>query len=82
MDCERPTPGWLFVHPDHIGQGIGRALWTAVRKKAAARGIASFVIEAAPNAAALCLSLGAQKIGEKKSAVIPGRFFPILRIMV
>ncbi|WP_254213226.1 GNAT family N-acetyltransferase [Burkholderia multivorans] len=82
MDCERPTPGWLFVLPDHIGQGIGRALWTAVRKEAVARGIASFVIEATPNAAALYLSLGAQKIGEKKSAVIPGRFFPILPIMV
>nr|WP_265183673.1 hypothetical protein [Burkholderia multivorans] len=40
------------------------------------------MIEADPNAAALYLSLGAQKIGEKESAVIPGRFFPILRIKV
>ncbi|WP_338329083.1 GNAT family N-acetyltransferase [Burkholderia multivorans] len=58
IDCERPTPGWLFAHPDHIGQGIGRALWTAVPTQAAARGIASFVIEADPNAPALYLSLG------------------------
>ncbi|WP_254209614.1 GNAT family N-acetyltransferase [Burkholderia multivorans] len=49
----------MFAHPDHIGQGIGRALWTAVPTQAAARGIASFVIEADPNAAALYLSLGA-----------------------
>ncbi|WP_254214889.1 GNAT family N-acetyltransferase [Burkholderia multivorans] len=53
MDCERPTPGWLFVHPDHIGQGIGLALWTAVRKEAAARGIASFAIEADPKKTAV-----------------------------
>ncbi|WP_339326240.1 GNAT family N-acetyltransferase, partial [Burkholderia multivorans] len=53
MDCERPTPGWLFLHPGHIGQGIGRALWTAVRKEAAARGIASFAIEAAPKKTAV-----------------------------
>ncbi|MDR9247293.1 hypothetical protein FEP17_05672 [Burkholderia multivorans] len=48
MNCDRPTPGWLFVDPDHMGQGIGRALWAAVRQEAAARGIASFVIEADP----------------------------------
>ncbi|WP_330996515.1 GNAT family N-acetyltransferase [Burkholderia multivorans] len=53
MDCERPTPGWLFVLPDHIGQGIGRALWTAVRKEAVARGIASFPIEADPKKTAV-----------------------------
>lgn len=82
MDCDRATPGWLFVHPDHMGQGIGHALWAAVRKEAAARGISSFVIEADPNAAAFYLSLGAEKIGEKESAVIPGRYFPIVRIMV
>ncbi|KVP24809.1 GCN5 family acetyltransferase [Burkholderia multivorans] len=82
MNCDRPTPGRLFVDPDHMGQGIGRALWAAVRQEAAARGIASFVIEADPHAAAFYLSLGAQRIGEKESAVIPGRFFPILRIMV
>lgn len=39
MDCDRPTPGWLFVDPDHMGQGIGRALWAAVRQEAAARGL-------------------------------------------
>ncbi|OXI28342.1 GNAT family N-acetyltransferase [Burkholderia sp. AU16741] len=82
VDSDRPTPGWLFVHPDHMGRGIARALWEAVRTEAAARGIKSFVIEADPNAAPFYLTLGAEKVGEKESSVVPGRFFPILRITV
>ncbi|KFG92877.1 GCN5 family acetyltransferase [Burkholderia paludis] len=81
-DSDLPTPGWLFVHPDYMGRGIARALWSAVRQEAAVRGIGSFVIEADPNAAPFYLSLGAVKIGEKESSVIPGRFFPILKITV
>ncbi|WP_175747846.1 GNAT family N-acetyltransferase [Burkholderia ambifaria] len=82
MDSDEPTRGWLFVHPDHMGQGVARALWSELRKEAAARGIRSFVIEADPNAVPFYLSLGAEKIGEKESTVIPGRFFPILRVPV
>ena len=65
-----------------MGRGVARALWEAVRAEAAARGIQSFVIEADPNAASFYLALGAEKIGEKESRAIPGRFFPILRITV
>ncbi|WP_175734270.1 GNAT family N-acetyltransferase [Burkholderia ambifaria] len=82
MDSNEPTRGWLFVHPAHMGQGVARALWSELRKEAAARGIRSFVIEADPNAVPFYLSLGAEKIGEKESTVIPGRFFPILRVPV
>ncbi len=82
VESERPTPGWLFVHPDHMGRGVARALWTALRKEAAARGIRHVVIEADPHAMPFYLTLGAEKIGEKESAVIPGRFFPILRITI
>ncbi|WP_175824339.1 GNAT family N-acetyltransferase [Burkholderia sp. BCC0419] len=82
VDSDRPTPGWLFVHPDHMGQGVARALWESVRAEAAARGIKSFVVEVDPNAAPFYLTLGAEKIGEKESSVVPGRFFPILRITV
>ncbi len=40
------------------------------------------MIEADPNAVPFYLTLGAEKIGEKESSVVPGRFFPILRITV
>ncbi|KVL11245.1 GCN5 family acetyltransferase [Burkholderia cepacia] len=81
-ESDRPTPGWLFVHPDHMGRGVARALWEAVRKESAARGIRSFVIEADPNAVPFYLTIGAEKIGEKESSVVPGRYFPILRITI
>jgi len=29
-DSDRPTPGWLFVHPDHMGRGVARALWVEI----------------------------------------------------
>ena len=82
LDSDQITSGWLFVHPDHMGQGIARALWSALREEASARGIQSFVIEADPNAVPFYLSLGAEKIGERESTVIPGRFIPILRIPI
>ncbi|WP_442861566.1 GNAT family N-acetyltransferase [Burkholderia sp. USMB20] len=36
-DSDRPTPGWLFVHPEHMGRRIARALWEDIRKEAARR---------------------------------------------
>jgi len=81
-DSDRPTPGWLFVHPDHMGRGVARALWQEIRTEAAARGIKRFVIEADPHAVPFYLTLGAEKIGEKESGVVPGRFFPVLRITI
>ncbi len=82
MQSDQPTPGWLFVHPDHMGRGVAGALWSAIREQAIARGIRSFVIEADPHAVAFYQTLGAEKIGEKESTVIPGRFIPILRIPI
>jgi GNAT superfamily N-acetyltransferase len=79
---ERLTPGWLFVHPDHMGQGVARALWAALRAGAAAQGIHSFVIEADPHAVPFYLSLGAEPVGERESTRIPGRRVPILRLPV
>jgi len=48
----------------------------------ARRGIRSFVIEADPNAVPFHLTLRAEKIGEKESGVLPGRYFPIVRIAI
>ena len=82
IDSGEPTCGWLFVHPDHMGKGVARALWSEVKKEAEARGIKRFVIEADPTAVPFYLSLGAEKIGEKESTLIPGRFFPIILLPV
>lgn len=77
-----PTAGWLFVHPDHMGRGIAKALWHEVRREAAARGIHHFIIEADPHAVSFYESLGAEHLREKESSVIPGRMIPLLRLPV
>lgn len=74
-----PSPGMLFIHPTHIGKGIGKKLWEKIKEDAIRRGIESFTIEADPNAVPFYLKLGAEKISEKESLVIPGRIIPILR---
>lgn len=82
LDSDQLTPGWLFVHPEHMGRGVAHALWGALRNDAAARGIRSFVIEADPHAVPFYRKLGAERIGEKASVVIPERVIPILRIPI
>jgi len=81
-DSLEPSEGRLFIHPDHIKQGLGRRLWDAVRESAANRGIRFFTFEADPNAAAFYIKMGAQKVGEKESTVVPGRMFPIVRFEI
>ena len=67
-ESDRPTPGWLFVHPDHMGRGVARALWEEVRRESVARGIRRFVIEADPNALPFYLALGAEKSAKRNRA--------------
>lgn len=78
-DSTEPSQGLLFIHPDHMGKGVGKLLFKAVKEDAIKRGIYSFTIEADPNAVPFYEKMGAKKIGEKESAVIVGRKIPILR---
>jgi GNAT superfamily N-acetyltransferase len=78
------TPGefdlaLLFVDPGAIGSGVGRELFDAAVKLAADQGGASLSILADPFAAAFYQHLGAVKIGEVQSDVIPGRRVPLFR---
>ena len=77
---EEPTPGMLFIHPDHIGKGLGQQLFEAVKNDAKKCGIKFFLIEADPNAVPFYLKLGFEKIGEKESKAISGRMIPILKL--
>lgn len=74
-----PSPGMLFIHPEHIGKGIGKLLFKAIKEDAIKRGITFFIIEADPNAEQFYKKMGAEKIGEKESPVVAGRKIPILR---
>jgi GNAT superfamily N-acetyltransferase len=70
----------LFVATEHIGTGVGRALFTRLRADAIARGCTALRIEADPNAAAFYEREGAVRVGEVPSASIPGRSLPLLRL--
>jgi len=82
VQSEQVTPGWLFIHPAHMGRGVAKALWQAVRQGLIACHIDSFVLEADPNALPFYFSLGAEKIAERPSELISGRSIPILRLKI
>ncbi|MFJ7247779.1 GNAT family N-acetyltransferase [Kitasatospora sp. NPDC098652] len=70
----------LFVEPDRIGHGIGRALFERVRDQARAVGLHRFTIDADPNAEPFYLAMGAVRIGSTPSGSIPGRELPLLAV--
>lgn len=72
----------LFVNPRDMGLGIGRALIDHAKNFIAASGGGTLLIQGDPNAEEFYRAVGAQPIGEKESASIPGRFLPMLLIKI
>lgn len=72
----------LFIDPDHIGKGLGKALWSDLLNKAKQLNFEEFTIDSDPNAEAFYLKMGAKKIGEIPSTVFPGRSLPLLSVKV
>ena len=54
----------LWVSPEHIGAGIGRALFDHAVRRAAALGATTLSIEADPNAEGFYRRMGARRVGE------------------
>ena len=54
----------LWVLPEHIGAGIGRALFDHAAHRAAALGATTLSIEADPNAEGFYRRMGARRVGE------------------
>ena len=72
----------MWVHPHHMGKGVGKALLRWARQYAAANGQRELAIDADPNAEQFYLSCGAQLVGSI-AAPIPGhpqRVRPQLRL--
>lgn len=70
--------GSLFVEPDVIGSGAGRALWDHAVGVARAAGFARLLIAADPGAEGFYLRMGALRRGEVPSGSVPGRVLPRL----
>ena len=66
----------LFVEPDCIGSGIGKALLTHAKTAAANLGGVTLTIQGDPNAQKFYVAAGGVLTGERESGSIPGRFLP------
>lgn len=72
----------LFVHPDYMGNGIGKLLYDFGVKKAQEMSINSLLLDADPNAEDFYYKMGAVKIGDSPSGSIPGRIIPRMMISI
>ena len=72
----------LFVEPDRIGSGIGRALMERAKGYVAARGGGTLTIQGDPHAEKFYLAAGGRLAGDRESASIPGRFLPVFAIAI
>lgn len=82
--AEISTPGeaeisLLFVAPEAMGRGVGRALIEAASAHFAGHGIEALVTAADPHAEAFYHNVGFATVGEEPSGSIPGRILPIVR---
>lgn len=72
----------LFVAPERIGSGVGRALFGAAAALAAKRGATRLSILSDPSAAAFYQRLGARRCGEAPSSVARNRMLPLFEYAI
>ncbi len=70
----------MFVAPEHIGRGFGRALIIHAKDTARRQGFEAIIIQGDPNAIAFYQAAGGVRCGERESGSIPGRLLPLFRI--
>ena len=59
----------MWIRPEHMGTGVGRALFIHVRERAADLKVAVLEISADPNAEGFYLRMGARRVGEIQSEI-------------
>jgi len=72
----------LFVYPQYIGKGIGKALMNHAKMLAIELDAKKMIIQGDPNAESFYLAAGAKRVGEKESGSIKGRFLPFYEILL
>ncbi len=66
----------VFVAPECMGQGVGRALMAALIDRARTLGLRRLALDADPHAEAFYARMGFVTVGKSPSGSIPGRFLP------
>lgn len=69
----------FFLHPDYIGQGLGRILWEYCVDTAKQCNISSFTLWSDPFAENFYLKMGCIKIGTRQSPMLPNRFPAVMQ---
>jgi GNAT superfamily N-acetyltransferase len=72
----------LFVEPDCLRRGIGRLLCMAALQYARDRAATRMLLESDPYAEGFYLQLGAKRVGEHRSSLVPGRTLPVMQFDV
>ncbi len=70
----------LFILPEHIGAGIGRALMDRCLEESRKRGWTRLIVDSDPFAEGFYRKMGFRRIGEAPSGSIPGRFLPLMEL--
>lgn len=70
----------LFVEPDRIGSGIGRALLEHAKFRVTKQGGRVLLIQGDPHAERFYRAAGGELIGQTPSESVPGRSLPLFRI--
>lgn len=73
---------YMFVEPDLMGCGVGRALWRHAVATARGLGHAALIVVSDPNAEGFYLKMGCRRIGTRPSDLEPGRQLPLLRYLL
>ena len=69
----------MFIAPDHMGHGLGRALWQTIEAHARTLGLTALELDADPFAVKFYNAMGATTTGQSPSGSIPGRMLPRMR---
>jgi N-acetylglutamate synthase-like GNAT family acetyltransferase len=69
----------LFVEPEAIGHGHGKRLWLHAVENARRLGFHSLSLHSEPHAEGFYRAMGAVRVGEVPSPVMPGRLLPLMR---
>jgi len=59
----------MWIRPEHMGTGVGRALFLHIKERAANLGVPELEISSDPNAEGFYQRMGARRIGDVKSEI-------------